>query len=629
MFERVIAQTIQKITAETLQERSLIPLADILQDPRIPARIKPFFETEVHWWLYNEHLARAANKRFEYSHPELASLLNYLEQVQIRHARFEREEFISVLDSGVKLTYNYLCRPQTTLKWYIFRGQPVKPLDEVMLRFSAFVDYEYFRTVFIEWVDRKRAERPTFDAISATEFERVIRRTDDQILLNCTVEDLLEMMRPLFEFIGEGDEQKVPVDALVIFFDDKNIKRLVDQLEAYRDRGGADVGREGFVALLDELLSMADDEPETDFSEVYQNDELDDVVRQHLQQGQRGAAGIAGIPEPFLEQQPAPPVMQSVLEPAYQEPARQEPQRPEPVQPAPPVMQPAPEPVRENPAYQAPFAPQQEPAAAHPEPGTTGAMPESLAGWSRPEPEAGISDDEGHLLGAFGAGQFSLKEDGNDPAPADVPAGDDEDDEVDFERLANDSPEPATPEPVAGARADASGDLNDDEEEEEKDDDDDDIVPSASFQEPPAANGVGAEENRAPVTAPVGDNPAHGNPVPQPGHNGATFADVPFAGPLPSAGEAAPESARPPAPVLPGMPDVRRFIDLSLERKVLKKIFGKDRTGYETALDSLNAATNWRLASQVLDEIFIKYNVDPYSRTAIRFTDSIYGRYLS
>jgi hypothetical protein len=287
----------------------MIPLVEILEDERIPTRLKPFFETEVRWWLYNEMLARQANKRFDYEHPELASLLSYLEQVQFRHARFEREDFTTVLDSAVKLTYNYLCRPQTTLKWYIFRGQPVMPLREVMLRFGAFIDYPYFPTVFAEWVERKQGERATFDAISATEFERVIRRIDDQILLNCTVEDLLGIIYPIFEFIGEGAEMIVPVDSLIIYFDDKNIKRLVEFLEEVRARGRDMVSREDFVVLLDELLNSAEGEPEADFSDVYQNDELDDVVRRHLESGAAPVAPVADIPpadSPVHQPEPAP-----------------------------------------------------------------------------------------------------------------------------------------------------------------------------------------------------------------------------------------------------------------------------------------------------------------------------------
>lgn len=577
MFERVIAQTIQRITAETLQERSLIPLADILQDPRIPARIKPFFETEVHWWLYNDHLARAANKRFDYDNPELASLITYLEQVQFRHARFEREEFTSVLDSGVKLTYNYLCRPQTTLKWYIFRGQPVKPLNEVMLRFGAFSDYEYFRTVFIDWVDRKRSERPTFDAISAAEFERVIRRTDDQILLNCTVEELLDIMQPLFEFIGEGDEQRVPVDALVIFFDDKNIKKLVDQLEDYRDRGGTEVGREGFVALLDELLSSADEEPETDFSEVYQNDELDDVVRMHLQGGTRGDADMPGEDGDM-----------AAWESRIDDIAREE------------------ESAGKRYSYPDSTTMPEEPGEEYAGEGEDG-VPAPRAEQDIRHADARPTDDAG-------------------AAEPDLIVGD-----LDGE-LEEVEPPSFEPTPTPGAKGTGAGtqaDLDFEWPVEE-------TAPLPEFEqledvhgsreEEPSVNGLhfaGIEPERPGGAGDAGENRAAGE---------ASYADD--AGALLT--EMMPAVERDvdePTPelhpdVAPRMSDVRRFIDASLERKVLKKIFAKNRADYEAALDRLNGAPNWRLASQILDEIFIRYNVDPYSRTAIRFTDSIYGRYL-
>ena len=66
-----------------------------------------------------------------------------------------------------------------------------------------------------------------------------------------------------------------------------------------------------------------------------------------------------------------------------------------------------------------------------------------------------------------------------------------------------------------------------------------------------------------------------------------------------------------------------------LERKVVKKIFAKNREAYEAALEQVNAVTTWREASQILDEIFNRHGVAPYSRTAIRFTDSVYGRFLA
>lgn len=644
MFERVIAQTIQKITAETLQERSLIPLVDILQDPRIPARIKPFFETEVHWWLYNDHLARAANKRFDYEHPELASLLNYLEQVQFRHARFEREEFVSVLDSAVKLIYNYLCRPQTTLKWYIFRGQPVKPLNEVMLRFSAFIDYEYFRTVFIEWVERKRAERPTFDAISATEFERVIRRTDDQILLHCTVEDLLDMMGPLFEFIGEGPEQKLPVDALIIFFDDKNIKKLVDQLEAYRDRGGGDVGRDDFVSLLDELLSTAEEGPEADFSNVYQNDELDDVVRQHLQGGHRENAPVQdGGDDPFADDPFADDPLWEEEPPQTEVPApvpaafREEPA--EAHYPTEPFLSPIQEEeIPEDDLFEddddddADEWPLDDDAAIDEELGISSAGDDTLHG--------AIRNDSFYAPG--GERLYGVQESDDEP---DLDFDDEDDDEIGGVQemppaAAATALPPASGQPSMISReAPGFGTSHDGAADEAEEPRSAGAVPSSGQSspgmplretpaaEPVASNGVHHHQEQAPPAAQPQGYPA-ADPGEQISRGAARTETLPTVEPSAPAEPAFLHQGTGVPRTAPVMSDVRRFIDPALERKVVKKIFAKNRADYEVALDRLNTAPNWKMASQVLDELFLKFNVDPYSRTAIRFTDSVYGRYL-
>lgn len=619
MFERVIAQTIQKITTETLQERSVIALTDILQDARIPARLKPFFETEVQWWLYNEALARSANKRFDYDHPELASLLTYIEQVQFRHARFEREEFVAVLDSAVKLIYNYLCRPQTTLKWYIFRGQPVKPLNEVLLRFGAFVDYPYFRTVFTDWVDRKRSERATFDAISATEFERVIRRIDDQILLNCTVEGLLEMMDPMFDFIGEGTEQLLPLDALVILFDDKNIKKLVDQLENYRDRGGEVVGREGFVALLEELLSTADDEPEADFSSVYQNDALDDVVRQHLQARDPVDAYQYDTPPASGEDVGGEVTSGAAVsgdvasgEVTSGETVSGDVMGREATMSA--------EALREDPPVHGAIADASTtPVVADP----VAVLPVDTPGVDdAPVPDDAPSVDNASILDdAPPVDNASVLDDvppvNNVSVLDDVPPADDVPD-LDGDALLaiqdvshigpdfDDAPyavESIGDVPViVGRTGPGDGAVGDGAFDVEQilDDDDDD------FDEPfPAFNGtsiaVGLEAMGVEASSET--------------------APTAIAAP-------APEMPAQPQPARAAMEDVRRFVDDSLERKVVKKIFARDRMAYEAALGRLNESATWRDASQVLNEIFIHYQVDPYSRTAIRFTDSVYGRFL-
>lgn len=596
MFEREINALIQQIGREVLRDRSTISLTDILHHEAIPARLKPFFETEVQWWLYNERLGRGANKRFDFEAPELASLLNYLEQVQMRHARFEREEFQSVLDSAVKLTFNYLCRPQTTLRWYIFRGQPTKPLREVMLRFGAFSDYGYFFTVFSEWVDRKCAERPGFDAISSVEFERVTRRIDDQILLSCTVEDLLGIMTPLFEFIG-ADGRSIPIDALIIFFDDKNIRKLVDGLDLAKRRGVHGLTRDAFVQLLDEILSSNEDEPEADFSSVYQNDELDEVVRLHLQgnaetDGTFDEIGSYGdpVPQPIGAEEPLNGAV------AAEPPAivAAEPSAPiAPVPPAPVLADTVPTVVdadRERHVSQdtatdvvpqAEGLEQVEIAAAD-----ISAQAAMMEGMLDPQPEATAFDDDE---------EDEEDDDGEEPEertlvhaqenePADI---------FDADELL------AQPMPLDGADDTDDGWLDAEtaafiaetvivEEDEEDEDEEVDLELPEAVAAIPASAPAYPELERRVAPAPV---------------------------------------AAPPVTIRSLHP-IPIVLEEGLERKVVKKIFGRNRDDYRRVLVRISEAGDWATASSILRETFARHEVDPYSRTAIRFTDTIYGRFV-
>lgn len=654
MFEREINQTIQTLAAEVLREQTFVPLLTIVEDERIPWRFKPFFTTEVQWWLHNEALARAANKRFDYSHPEITSLLSYLEQVQFRHARFERDDFLVVLDSAVKLTFNYICRPQTTLKWYIFRGEPVKPLREVMLRFGAFGDYEYFSTVFAEWVERKQSERTTFDAISSTEFERVIRRIDDQILLSCTVEDLLELMSPFFDFICADPLRGVPIDALVIYFDDKNIKKLVDHLEAYRSQGHTHILRDEFVSVLDELLTASEGEPEADFSTVYQNDELDAVMRQHLTGDQlaaaaaEAAAGVPAssqIPAPMsaLAANVAPAIIQEYLVVAA---VGDEVGNPASAHQADAAVTIQPMPAEEEIADWSEEDEVSHNALAEGEDELDGGLPTDLnfadlrqhLSAFQEEPVTAEGGEAKPVIEPTQTPEVANEEDlDNDPWPwetlapeiteaAELPAEEttielaeispiliEEDDDEVVEETEAEVQLGVENRVENGVEAEAQpGDAQPDSLTPSNDDDDDDEewlaeiqqhIPT-SIQQPVALQAV-------------------------------ALADVVVANPtVVSAAEPAPQTLpiahqQASAAAAPGMSDVRTFIDAMLERKVIKKVFQRNRSEYESVLNKLNGAQNWKVASQILDELFVRNNVDPYSRTAIRFTDSVYGRYLS
>lgn len=672
MFEQEINETIQRITRDVLQGRTLVPLAEILEEQRIPERFKAFFETESRWWVYTEAVARARDRRFDFSHPELESLLNYLEQIQVRHARFEQEDFNAVLDSAVKLTYNYLCRPQTTLKWYVFRGEPTKPLGETLLRMDAFLDYPYFRTVFSEWVERKKAERSTFDNISAKEFERIIRRIDDQILLSCTIDDLLGLMDPLFEFVGKGEARSVPVEAMIVFFDDKNIHKLVEILE--RQRGHrSHITRDSFVLLMEELLSSSEEEPETDFSTVYQDDALDEVVREHLESGSvddgvarrvvDSPASVSG--ESFAESNDATngaqpdqvvAVETDVVDTSVPEAIPQEAQAVQQEEFAVEDDVDAVEAVAETDEHEVgddyveeptqPVLPDVHPSEVIEDPITsqgrsgvegflTDVLPESYMTESLDEREESLFDDPPQTVptpavsdadSALSVGQETEQSNGSTlEEQTVVPGADIDDGEPLFDFLieaeenaldADVQSHSVFDEVVPDDISEEVEEVVQDEVEEDVDEQDEEqsLMDAENSSPQPDVDVDGAEPE---INIEDLSNDEEDDGEDEEIEAEAEVSEKQYAvTPATSS-----SSSR--------LTEVQTHIDAMLERKVVKKVFNRNRKEYEAALAQLNASPTWREASRILDELFIRYDVDPYSRIAIRFTDSVYGRYLT
>ncbi|MBI4810482.1 MAG: hypothetical protein HY800_03395 [Ignavibacteriales bacterium] len=68
-------------------------------------------------------------------------------------------------------------------------------------------------------------------------------------------------------------------------------------------------------------------------------------------------------------------------------------------------------------------------------------------------------------------------------------------------------------------------------------------------------------------------------------------------------------------------------ISESEKRKFIKKIFKQDEEAYTSALNSMRELSTWKQASKSIDEIFIKYDVDPYSSEATRFIEVMFEQY--
>lgn len=74
---------------------------------------------------------------------------------------------------------------------------------------------------------------------------------------------------------------------------------------------------------------------------------------------------------------------------------------------------------------------------------------------------------------------------------------------------------------------------------------------------------------------------------------------------------------------------IESLIDESDKKKFVKKIFRHSEPAFIDSLRTINNLDSWKQASVFIDEIFIRYGVDPYSNEAERLLEIVRRRFLS
>ena len=89
---------------------------------------------------------------------------------------------------------------------------------------------------------------------------------------------------------------------------------------------------------------------------------------------------------------------------------------------------------------------------------------------------------------------------------------------------------------------------------------------------------------------------------------------------------------QPISPAMPQEPTSSRFRGLlgrRKKKKVIRRLFNGDAAQYEAFLATLSKARDWTEASLHVDSMFIKNGVDPYSKTAMMFTEVVQRAFLT
>lgn len=235
MFEDVIKQKASDIMCSLSKSGESVNLYQLMFNPRLSHWVKTYLTAEVDWWVYEEESFRLANARFNMKDPKLATFINQYNELLKKNAVFSCSILSSVVLDAIKVQLNVLCRPRTALQWFVFRWEQSKPYHEIVKHLNYLSEYAYLIDGFRQYVLENNTIASENDLISCHLFNKIIREVDNQHLANLSPEEFIQLLSPLFEFFNKNsissDIAKIPVAAVILFLDDKEMSIIASRLE--------------------------------------------------------------------------------------------------------------------------------------------------------------------------------------------------------------------------------------------------------------------------------------------------------------------------------------------------------------------------------------------------------------
>ncbi len=224
MFEKEISNFAFNITKRYTGNR--VPLSALMTDVEIPESFRKYAEAEVKEVIDKEDLERSRTGKFDFSRPEIKSLLKEVRHVLKSSFEFSREEFLELTDRASKFIFNYVVRPRWTIEKFLFRGETEASRDNVERAIRFLSDYSYYSKGILEYMDFQKHKVLEMEA-----WKQLHTKMDEHLLsgLPSKAPELTSSIFDLFAFSTGNDW--VPTDALILFFRDKASAEVVDRLE--------------------------------------------------------------------------------------------------------------------------------------------------------------------------------------------------------------------------------------------------------------------------------------------------------------------------------------------------------------------------------------------------------------
>ena len=212
----------------TIADRAAIRLNEVI-GPSLPKAVSAYLQAEVLRALERDLRTGSALRQIDRDSPGMHRLVTSFARSLSYAYTFDRENYLRALDDAVHFAANYLFRPRWTLEQFLFEDRTTVPLTSLETRLIYVTDYTYLGEILLRILRRRGAPEVTVEEVRA-----LLEKIDDQVVQQHSPKELANLTRPIFGFMLQGDEavdRPIPVEPLLLFFEDKKMRFLRDYLD--------------------------------------------------------------------------------------------------------------------------------------------------------------------------------------------------------------------------------------------------------------------------------------------------------------------------------------------------------------------------------------------------------------
>lgn len=186
-----------------------------------------YISAEIDYIIFEDRQKLLKNSVFDYSGEKIAHYFSLINEEVKRSKRLSFEYISKLILHASSFTINYLVRPKWTLKKFVFDEGEHRTSNEIKQILNYVYYYNYLKNILISYINSKKIL-----SMNLQEFSELLDKIDKvgvETNLNSILSTALKSMAEFFN-IGELQKNKIPLLAIELFLEEKNLEQHLRRL---------------------------------------------------------------------------------------------------------------------------------------------------------------------------------------------------------------------------------------------------------------------------------------------------------------------------------------------------------------------------------------------------------------